>query len=110
MSLLKMTAVTTIALLAAGCASNHGKSVAEATPETFVTYSCDNSKSFSARFSAETSSVRVRTLDGSSELNKGDRGLYRDEAGTWVLTLGAANSTELVFKGKAIYTKCEAKG
>ncbi len=109
MSLLKMTAVTTIALLAAGCATDHGKSVAETTPETFVAYACDNSKSFSARFSPETSTVRVRTQDGSSELSKGDRGLYRDEAGTWVMTLGAANSTELVFKGKALYTKCSAK-
>jgi hypothetical protein len=108
MSLLKMTAVTTIMLLAAGCATNHGKSVAEENPDTFVTYSCENNKSFSARFSAETATVRIRTLDGSVELSKGERGLYRDVAEYWILTLGAGNSTELVHKGKVTHTKCAA--
>lgn len=109
MSLLKITVVSTIALLATGCATNHGVSVAETTPEKFVTYTCDNSKSFSARFSAETATVRVRTMDGSAELSKGDRGLYRDEAGHWIMTLGAESSTELIYKGKAVYAKCAAK-
>lgn len=108
MSLLKATAVTMIAVLASGCATDHGKSVAETTPDTFVKYACENSKSFSARFSAETATVRIRTMDGSAELSKGDRGLYRDEAGHWILTLGAANSTELIFKGKATHIKCVA--
>lgn len=108
MYLLKFTAVTAIALLASGCATDHGKSVAEGQPDTFVTYKCENNKSFSARFSPETATVRIRTMDGSAELSKGERGLYRDEAGHWILTLGAENSTELVFKGKATNVKCAA--
>ncbi|MDO8989072.1 MAG: hypothetical protein Q7U91_05515 [Sideroxyarcus sp.] len=109
MSLLKMASVATIVLLASGCASDHGVSVAETTPDKFVTYACENSKSFSARFSAEASTIRIRTMDGAAELSKGDRGLYRDEAGHWILTLGAESSTELIFKGKPVFSKCVAK-
>jgi hypothetical protein len=108
MFLLKLTAVTAVALLATGCAMDNGKSVAEAKPDSFVTYKCENNKSFSARFSPETATVRIRTLDGSAELSKGQRGLYRDEAGNWILTLGAESSTELVLKGKATHVKCVA--
>lgn len=109
MSLLKLTAVSIIALLAAGCASDLGKSAAESSPDVFVAYACENNKSFSTRFSADTATVRVRTMDGSAELSKGDRGLYRDEAGHFVLTLGAESSTELIFKGKKIYANCTVK-
>ncbi len=109
MSLLKLTAVTAIALLATGCATDHGKSVAEDKPDAFVTYKCENSKSFSARFSPETATVRIRTMDGSAELSKGDRGLYRDEAGHWILTLGADSSTELILKGKKTHAMCVAE-
>ena len=108
MSLLKMTATTMAVLLAAGCATDHGKSVAEANPDAFVSYACENGKSFSARFSAESATVRIRTMDGSAELDKGGRGLYRDAAGHWVLRLGAANSTELIHKGKVTHTRCAA--
>lgn len=108
MFLLKFTAVTAIALLASGCATDHGKSVVEAKPDSFVTYMCEKNKSFSARFSPETATVRIRTMDGSAELSKGERGLYRDEAGHWILTLGAESSTELVLKGKATHVKCVA--
>jgi len=106
MSLLKITAVSMTVLLAAGCATNYGKSAAEANPDTFVVYACENNKSFSARFSAETATVRIRTLEGSAELSKGDRGLYRDDAGHWILTLGDGNNTELVHKGKATHSMC----
>jgi len=109
MSLLKFTTVATIALLATGCATDHGKSAAESAPDAFVTYACENGQSFSARFSSETATVRIRTMDGSAELVKGERGLYRDEAGQWILTLGAQDSTSLVHKGKATHTKCAVK-
>lgn len=108
MSLLKLIVLSAITVLASGCATDHGKSVAEATPDTFVKYVCENDKTFSARFSAETATIRIRTLDGSAELGKGDRGLYRDAGGNWILTLGAESSTELVFKGKATHRKCVA--
>lgn len=109
MSLLKISAISMIALLATGCATDHGKSVAESTPDVFVTYACENSKSFSTRFSTDTATVRIRTMDGSAELSKGDRGLYRDEDGHWLLMLGADSSNELIFKGKKIYANCSAK-
>ena len=108
MSLLKITAATLTGLLVAGCATDHGKSLAENNPDDFVSYSCENGKSFSARFSAESATVRIRTMDGSAELSKGDRGLYHDEAGNWILRLGAEKSTELIHKGKITHTQCVA--
>ena len=108
MSLLKMTAATITVLLASGCATDHGISVAETNPGNFVNYACENAKSFSARFSAESATVRIRTMDGSAELSKGRGGLYRDEAGHWVLSLGADNRTELIYKGKTTHTLCTA--
>lgn len=109
MSVLKMTAMTMTVLLASGCATDYGKSVAEAKADSFVTYACENNKSFSARFNTEAATIRIRTKDGSAELSKGERGLYRDEAEHWILTLGAESSTELVRKGKVVYSKCMAK-
>ena len=107
MSLLKIAAAAMTVLIVAGCATtDHGKSVAESTPDTFVKYACENGKSFSARFSTESATVRVRTLDGSAELSEGRRGLYRDPAGQWLLRLGAASSTELIFKGFTTHTQC----
>lgn len=100
--------LTTLALIASGCASTTGQSASEATPGKFVGYTCDNKKTFSARFDAETKTVRVRSHDGSFEMTRGDRGLYRDDDGLWVLALGGGNSTELVHKGKATYTNCAA--
>ncbi|MFN3595089.1 MAG: hypothetical protein ACK4TK_10475 [Thiobacillaceae bacterium] len=100
--------ILAVAAIAAGCATG-GKSVAEQTPGKFITYACDKGKSFQARFDAETGTVRIRTHDGSAELTKGDRGLYRDDLGHWVLALGDGNNTELVHNGKAVYTNCAAK-
>ena len=109
MSASKMIIVAvTILLAATGCATDHGKSVAEAKPDSFVTYACENNKSFSVRFSAESATVRIRTMDGSAELNKGDRGMYRDAAEHWILRLGAESSTELIHKGKVTHTQCAA--
>ncbi len=91
-----------------GCASTGGKSAAEATPGKFVTYSCEDKKTFSVRFDAENGTVRIRTHEGSAELSKGVRGLYRDDEGQWILTLGEGNGTELVYQSKAKYKACSA--
>lgn len=104
---LLLAAVVTFATLG-GCASS-GKSVAEATPGKFVTYSCEDNKSFQVRFDAENGTARIRTHDGSAELSRGDRGLFRDDGGGWILTLGDADSTELLHHGKVKYKGCKAK-
>ncbi len=101
-----LTAATFASL--GGCATS-GKSVAETTPGKFVTYVCEGKKSFSVRYDAENGTARIRTHDGSAELTRGDRGLFRDDEGQWVLSLADGNSTELVHKGKAAYTNCSAK-
>lgn len=93
--------------LLAGCATG-GKSAAEANPGKFVTYNCDDNKSFQLRYNAEEGTARIRTHEGSAELSKGDRGLYRDDLGTWILSLGNDKSTELMYQGKAKYKNCSA--
>lgn len=42
-------------------------------------------------------------------MTRGDRGLYRDDEGLWVLALDGGSKTELVHKGKAAYTGCTAQ-
>lgn len=109
MKTLHLTALAALTALFAGCATTSGKSAAEAAPGKFVTYACDNKKTFSARFDAENQSVRIRSHEGSAELSKGGRGLYRDDEGQFILALGGGKQTELVFKGKAAYTNCAAQ-
>lgn len=99
--------ISAVALLA-GCASG-GKSMAEQAPGKFVTYSCEGNKSFQVRFDAESGTARIRTHEGSAELAKGSRGLYRDDGGEWMLTLSDASDTELWHKGSTKYKKCAAK-
>ncbi|MEW5892712.1 MAG: hypothetical protein AB1697_06205 [Pseudomonadota bacterium] len=110
MSTLKILATAaTATFLIAGCATSGGKSAAEATPGKFVTYNCEGKKSFSVRFDAENGTARIRTHEGSAELSKGARGLYRDDGGEWILTLADGNGTELVYKSKAVYKNCTAQ-
>lgn len=110
MKTMPLITLATLFSLAAGCASTSGKSAAEAAPGKFVAYSCDNKKTFSARFDPETGTVRIRSHDGSFELTRGDRGLYRDDEGHWILSLDGGKNTELVHKGKAVYVNCAANG
>jgi hypothetical protein len=96
------------ALLLGGCATSGGKSTAESTPGKFVTYTCEGGKSFSVRYDAENGTARIRTHEGSAELSKGDRGLYRDDEGHWLLSLRGGKDTELAYKGNAKYKACAA--
>jgi len=103
-ALISLVATTNLA----GCASS-GKSAAEATPGKFVTYACADNKSFQVRFDGENGSARIRTHEGSAELVKGARGLYRDDESQWLLTLEDGSGTELMYQGKAKYKSCAAK-
>ena len=104
--------LATVALLAtavvSGCASS-GKTTAEASPGKFVTYACEENKSFQIRFDPENRTARIRSHEGSAELARGARGLYRDDEGQWILTLGDGTDTELWFQGKTKYKHCAAK-
>jgi len=104
----KILAMTS-ALVIAGCATSGPASVAESTPGRFITYTCEGKKNFSVRYDAELGTARIRTHEGSAELSKGARGLYRDEGGNWILTLASGADTELVHNGKALYKNCSAQ-
>ncbi len=106
-SLSRLIAATALVTLA-GCATG-GKSAAELRPGKFVTYTCEGNKTFQVRFDAEVGTARIRTHQGSAELSKGARGLYRDDDGMWVLSLVDGKGTELVHKGKAAYKNCAAQ-
>lgn len=101
-------ALAVAAALLGGCATSGGKSAAETTPGKFVNYACEGGKSFSLRYDAEGGTVRIRTHEGSAELTKGDRGLYRDDEGQWLLTLRAGSDTALNYKGEPKYKNCKA--
>jgi hypothetical protein len=96
-------------LFLGGCAATGGKSAAEASPGKYVNYSCENGKRFSARFDPETGSARIRTLEGSTELARGARGLFKDAGDEWLLTLSDGKRSELVHKGKLAYANCAAE-
>ena len=95
------------ASLLAGCATGE-KSAAEISPGKFVNYACEGGKSFSVRYDAENNSARIRTHEGSAELSKSGRGLYRDDEGKWILSLEDGKNTELVYMSNAKYKKCSA--
>lgn len=97
-----------VASLASGCASTGGKSAAEMSPGKYVNYTCEGGKSFSVRHDAENNSVRIRTHEGSIDLTKSGRGLYRDDEGHWILGLADGKNTELVYKSNAKYKNCSA--
>jgi len=101
-------ALAAIVVSLAGCASTGGKSAAEMTSGKYVTYTCEGGKSFSVRYDAENNSARIRTHEGSTDLSKGSRGLYRDDEGHWILSLADGKNTELVYKSNAKYKNCKA--
>lgn len=108
MKMFQFALVTIVASLAAGCASTGGKSAAEMTPGKFVNYACESGKSFSVRYDAENGTARIRTQEGSAELTKSGRGLYRDDEGIWILSLADGKNTELVYNNIAKYKHCAA--
>lgn len=108
MKFLTLALASAAVALLAGCATD-SKSVAQQKPGAFVTYGCEGNRSFQVRFDAEHGTARVRSHEGSAELTKGSRGLYRDPDGDWILTLADASGTELVHRGVARYKNCAAR-
>lgn len=109
MKSLLFTAVSTTLMLVAGCSTTHKHSAAEASPGKFVTYTCENKKTFSSRFDPDTKTIRVRSHEGAFEMTKGEGGLYRDDEGQWTLIFDSENKTELTHKGKPAYSGCTAQ-
>lgn len=109
---MKSTLITSIALLAlTACASNGTSN--NSFPELvnaklqagkFVEFTCDTGR-FSARLAQDNSSIRVRTIHGSAELERQADATW--SADGFVLTLAGANGTELTHSGKAIGKNCK---
>ena len=70
----------------------------------FVEFTCDTGR-FSARLSQDNTSIRVRTINGSAELERQADATW--SADGFVLTLAGANGTELTHSGKAIGKNCK---
>lgn len=109
---MKSTLITSIALLAlTACASNGTSNnsfpeLANAKLQAgkFVEFTCDTGR-FSARLAQDNSSIRVRTIHGSAELERQADAKW--SADGFVLTLAGANGTELTHSGKAIGKNCK---
>lgn len=109
MKTIHLSALSTVLVLIAGCTTTNRQSAAEASPGKFVTYTCDNKKTFSSRFDSDTKTIRVRSHEGAFEMTKGEGGLYRDDEGQWTLMFDSGNKTELTHKGKPAYSGCSAQ-
>jgi hypothetical protein len=70
----------------------------------FVTFTCEGSKTFQARWAEEGKSVRVRAHHGSAELSPTGAGVYEGE-GYRLVTQGEA-AVSLAYGGKPQATKC----
>lgn len=71
----------------------------------FVTFSCEDGKSFQARAAEDGSTVRVR-YEGGYELDNKGAGVY--EADGWKLVTQGAGATELIHNGKTLLKSCKS--
>ncbi len=109
---MKSHLIATIAVLSlAACASNGSKSnsfpelaKAQLQAGKFVEFTCEGGR-FSARLAQDNSSIRVRTIHGSAELERQADASWAADG--FVLTLVGANGTELTHSGKAIGKNCK---
>ena len=73
-------------------------------PGEFVAYRCADGKVFQARLAAEGTSVRVRALHGSAELNAASAGLFKGD--DYELDTRPEGGASLNHKGKPEATAC----
>jgi hypothetical protein len=73
---------------------------------TFVQFTCQTGKNFSARVSEDGSTIRVRH-EGGWELDRKTEGVY--EADGWKLVTSGQEAFELIHNGKSIGKRCKAE-
>lgn len=93
-----------VGALLSACASNPSLPTGMKAGQ-FVTYSCEDGKTFQARAAADGSTVRVR-YEGGYELDNKGAGVFESEG--WKLSTQGAASTELVHNGKTLLKNCKA--
>lgn len=71
----------------------------------FVTFSCEEGKTFQARAADDGSTVRVR-YEGGYELDNKGAGVY--EAEGWKLVTQGPSGAELMHNGKSVRKNCKA--
>ncbi len=98
---LQITALSMIFLLVGGCASTN-LSVGGLETEKLVRYDCEG-KDFSARAAEDFSSVRVRTPEGSVNLDRAEGNEFKGDG--W--TLKTAGGLVLLHKDKVVAQNCK---
>ena len=88
----------------AGCASQAPAPAGMATGK-FVQYACADGKTFSARAAEDGTTVRVRALHGSAELDRKAGGIYEGEG--YTLVTQGADAVSLLHDGKAHGKQCK---
>lgn len=74
----------------------------------FVTFSCESSKTFQARWAEDGKTVRVRGHHGSAELSPAGQGVFEGE-GYRLVTVGDG-AVSLAHGGKPQAAKCKVMG
>ena len=92
---------TTSLIVIGGCATT-GASVGGLETDKLVRYDCEG-KDFSVRAAEDYASVRVRTPEGSVNLDRADGGEYKADG--WVLKTNGGLS--LMHKDKVISSNCK---
>ncbi len=72
----------------------------------FVTFACTDGKVFSARAADDGSSVRVRAMQGSAELDRQADGSYAGDG--YKLTVQGGDAVSLTYEGKLQGKDCRA--
>ncbi len=98
---LQATALAAILTLASGCATM-SPAVGGLDTDKLARYECEG-KGFSARAAEDFSSVRVRTHEGSVNLDRAEGGEFKGDG--W--TLKTAGGLTLVHKDKVVAQNCK---
>jgi hypothetical protein len=100
-TVLQVSVLAAISILANGCVST-GASIGGLETDKLVRYDCEG-KDFSARAAEDFSSVRVRTPEGSVNLDRTEGNEFKGDG--W--TLKTAGGLVLMHKDKVVAQNCK---
>lgn len=100
MNALNIFITTALAVIIVGCASTG--TVGGLETASLVRYDCEG-KSFSARIAEDNSSVRLRTHEGSVNLDRGEADEFKGDG--WVLK--TQGGLQLFHKDKVVASNCK---
>jgi hypothetical protein len=101
---MKLVLASLAAAALAACATQSAP--AGMAPGKFVSFACADGKTFSARATEDGTSVRVRALQGSAELDRKGDGVYEGDG--YTLVTNGPDGASLAHEGKTQAKNCKA--